>query len=159
MRTEPLSGTFPRVLSAAVLAAAALASLAGCSPRPDSEARASVTPTAVRLTPAQQAHIGLSAVTQTAFSKTVDAPGVVDFDNDQATSVIAAFSGPVTQILVSAGDRVRAGQPLALVESADFSAAVAAYRKAVATARTNRKLADIDKDLVQHTSVDRKSVV
>ena len=156
MRAEPSFGTRPRVLAAAVLAAAALASLGGCSPRPDSEAGASVTPTTVKLTPAQQAHIGLSAVTQTAFSKTVDAPGVVDFDNDQATSVIAAFSGPVTQILVSAGDRVRAGQPLALVESADFSAAVAAYRKALATARTDRRLADIDKDLVQHTSVSSK---
>ena len=146
----------PRVLWAAVLAAGALASLAGCSPKPDSEAQASVTPTTVTLTPAQQAHIGLSAVTQTSFSRIVDAPGVVDFDNDQATSVIAAFSGPVTQILVSAGERVHAGQPLALVETADFSAAAGAYSKAVATARTNRKLADIDRDLAQHTSVSSK---
>jgi cobalt-zinc-cadmium efflux system membrane fusion protein len=156
VRAEPSCGTVPRLFLAAVLAAAALASLAGCSPKPESEAAASVTPTTVKLTAAQLAHIGLSTVRRTAFSRTVDAPGVVDFDNDQATSVIAAFSGPVTQILVGAGDRVRAGQPLALVESADFSAAVAAYRKALATAQTNRKLADIDKDLVQHTSISSK---
>jgi cobalt-zinc-cadmium efflux system membrane fusion protein len=134
----------------------ALAPLAGCSPRPAGETQASVTPTTVKLTPAQQAHIGLSAVTQTTFSGTVDAAGVVDFDTDQATSVIAPFNGPVTQILVAAGDRVRKGQPLALVESADFSAAVGAYSKTLATARTNRKLADIDKDLVQHASISAK---
>jgi cobalt-zinc-cadmium efflux system membrane fusion protein len=156
MRTELSFGTFRRVLAAAVLAAAALSSLAGCSPRPDGETQASVTATTVKLTPAQQAHIGVSAVTQAAFSRTVGAPGVVDFDNDQATSVIAAFNGPVAQILVAAGDRVRKGQPLALVESADFSAAVGAYSKALATARTNRRLADLDKDLAQHASVSAK---
>jgi cobalt-zinc-cadmium efflux system membrane fusion protein len=138
------------------MAAVILVALAGCSPKPDREAQASVTPTAVKLTPAQRAHIGVFAVTQAGFSKTVEAAGVVDFDNDQATSVIAPFSGPVTQILVNPGDKVRKDQPLALVESADFSAAVGAYSKALATARTNRKLADIDKDLLQHNGISLK---
>lgn len=154
MRAEPSCAN--RARAVAVLAAVTLASLAGCSPRPDDQARASVTPTAVKLTPAQRQHIGLYAVTGGAFSKTIDTSGVVDFDNDQATSVIAPFSGPVTRILVNAGDKVRKGQPLAVVESADFSAAVGAYGKAVAAARTNRKLADIDKDLLAHNGVSAK---
>ena len=40
----------------------------------------------------------------------------------------------MTQILVNPGDKVAKGQPLALVQSADFSAAVGAYSKALAVA-------------------------
>jgi cobalt-zinc-cadmium efflux system membrane fusion protein len=139
-----------------VAAAMAALALGACSPKPSEEAQASVTPTTVKLTPDQLQHVGVFTVAQAAFSKTVDASGVVDFDNDQATSVIAAFSGPVTQILVNPGDKVVKGQPLALVQSADFSTAVAAYEKALAVARTNRKLADIDADLFQHNGISLK---
>ena len=137
-------------------AATSLAIVAGCSPRGREEAQAQVTPTAVKLTAAQRTHIGIFTVVEAPFSKTVEAAGAVDFDNDQATTVIAAFSGPVTRILVNAGDKVAKGQPLATVESADFSAAVGAYSKALATARTNRKLADIDKDLAAHDGLSQK---
>ena len=60
---------------------------------------------------------------------------MVDFDNDQATSVLAPFSGPVSRLLVSLGDQVKEGAPLAAVDSPDFAAAISAYRKALATAR------------------------
>ena len=155
MRTEPASATLPRVVPA-VMALLALVALTACSPKPAADAQASVTPTTVKLTAAQRRHIGIFTVSHAAFSKTIDAPGVVDFDNDQATSVIAPFSGPVTQILVNPGDMVAKGQPLALVQSGDFSTAVAAYSKAVAVARTNRKLADIDADLLQHNGISAK---
>jgi len=62
----------------------------------------------------------------------------------------------VTRILVSAGEKVRKDQPLAVVESPDFAAAVDAYRKAVATAATNRRLADIDRDLLKHQGVSQR---
>ena len=57
------------------------------------------------LTAAQRQHIHLYTVAPTRFHKTIDTTGVVDFDNDQATSVIAPISGPVTRLLVSPGDR------------------------------------------------------
>src|SRR5271154_4163200 len=155
MRAEPASAKLPRVVPAA-MALLAFVALVACSPKPEAAAQASVTPTTVKLTPAQRQHIGIFTVRHAAFSKTIDAPGVVDFDNDQATSVIAPFSGPVTRILVNPGDRVAKGQPLALVQSGDFSTAVAAYSKAVAVARTNRKLADVDADLLQHNDVSAK---
>src|SRR5271170_697508 len=145
MRTEPASADLPRA-APALMALLVFLSLVACSPKPAGEAQASVTPTTVNLTPAQRQHIGIFTVSRAAFTKTIDAPGVVDFDNDQATSVIAPFSGPVIRILVNAGDRVAEGQPLALVQSGDFSTAVAAYSKAVTVARTNRKLSDIDAD-------------
>ena len=73
----------------------------------------------------------------------------VDFDNDQATSVLAPFSGPVSRLLVSPGDQVKKGEALAMVDSPDFAAAIGAYRKADRRPRSNaRRLADMDKDLL-----------
>ena len=90
------------------------------------------------------------------FHKTIQATGAVDFDNDQATGVLAPFSGPVSRLLVSLGDRVKKGDPLAEVDSPDFATAIGAYRKALATAKTDRRLADLDKDLVQHHGVSQR---
>jgi cobalt-zinc-cadmium efflux system membrane fusion protein len=110
----------------------------------------------VTLTAAQRQNIKLYTVTTSKFHKSIEANGAVDFDNDQATSVLAPFSGPVSRLLVSLGDQVRKGDPLAVVDSPDFAAAIGTYRKALATARTNRHLADLDKDLLQHQGVSQR---
>ncbi|MGD0865107.1 MAG: efflux RND transporter periplasmic adaptor subunit [Rhizomicrobium sp.] len=141
-------------LAFAAIAIAALAT--GCSPKNDKSDAASVTAGTVKLTDDQLKHIRLYTVTPTKWRKTIDATGAVDFDNDQATSVLAPFSGPVTRLLVSPGEKVRKDQQLAVVESPDFAAAVDAYRKAVATAATNRRLADLDKDLLKHQGVSQR---
>jgi cobalt-zinc-cadmium efflux system membrane fusion protein len=136
---------------------AALLTIAACSPKPDSQTQAAaVTAHNVTLTAAQLQHIRLYTVAASNFRKTIEAAGVVDFDNDQATSVLAPFSGPVSRLLVSPGQQVRQGDPLALVDSPDFAAAVSAYAKALATARTSRKLAEADQDLVQHNGVSQR---
>jgi cobalt-zinc-cadmium efflux system membrane fusion protein len=110
----------------------------------------------ITLTAAQRQNLRLYTVVMSKFHQGIDATGVVDFDNDQATSVLAPFSGPVSRLLVSLGDHVKQGDPLAAVVSPDFAAAVGAYRKALATARTDRRLADLDKDLIQHQGVARR---
>ena len=110
----------------------------------------------VTLTAAQRQNLRLYTVATSKFHKTIEATGVVDFDNDQATSVLAPFSGPVSRLLVSLGDHVKKGEPLAAVDSPDFAAAVSAYRKALATAKTDRRLADLDKDLLQHQGVAQR---
>jgi len=69
---------------------------------------------------------------------------------------LAPFSGPVSRLLVAPGDSVKKGAPLAVVDSPDFAAAISAYRKALATARTSRRLADLDKDLLQHNGVAQR---
>ena len=143
-----------RTLALTAVAMATLVSFAGCSPKNDSAA--SVTASNVTLTAEQLKHVRLYTVASTKWRKTVDANGAVDFDNDQSTSVLAPFSGPVSRLLVSPGDRVKKGQALAVVDSPDFAAAVDAYRKAVATAATTRRLADLDKDLVAHQGVSRR---
>ncbi|MGH8163639.1 MAG: efflux RND transporter periplasmic adaptor subunit [Rhodanobacteraceae bacterium] len=134
----------------------AILCVAGCSSSSDNggaQQKSSVTPSGVSLTAAQRQHIHLYTVASSTFHKTIDTTGVVDFDNDRATSILAPFSGPVTRLLVAVGDKVKKGQPLAVVDSPDFAAAVAAYRKAASAAATARRLADLDKDLLIHHAV------
>ncbi|TAM25171.1 MAG: efflux RND transporter periplasmic adaptor subunit [Rhodanobacter sp.] len=145
----------PGALSVALLFA--VAALAGCS-HPDKQAAAdaSTTPQNVTLTKTQLKRIHFYTVAPSSYRNTVDATGVVGFDDNQATSVMAPISGPVTRLLVNPGDQVKKGQPLAMVASPDFAASISAYRKAVDSARTARKLADQDKDLVKHQGVSER---
>jgi membrane fusion protein, heavy metal efflux system len=141
--------------AAALLAVAAVLSGSGCTSRVDNNPT-TVAASNVRLTSAQRQNIHLHTVAPSRFRRTLETTAAVDFDNDQATSVLAPFSGPVSRLLVSQGDAVSKGQPLALVDSPDFATAISAYQKALATARTNRRLADLDKDLVQHNGVSQR---
>ena len=118
------------MLAAAALALAGL--LAGCgAPAEAPSSSSSDVPHNATLNPAQRQHVTLVTAAPASFHRSIDATGVVDFDNDQATSVLAPFSGPVARLLVSAGQHVAKGQPLALVDSPDFAAAVGAYSKAL----------------------------
>jgi len=147
----------PRRHAAFALALGALLGVAGCSSKSEAQhVAASDTPQNVTMTPAQRQHIRLLTVAPGSFHRAIETTGVVDFDNDQATSVLAPFSGPVARLLVAPGDKVRQGQPLALVDSPDFAAAIGAYRKALASARNARRLADIDQDLLQHEGVSQR---
>jgi cobalt-zinc-cadmium efflux system membrane fusion protein len=142
---------FARALAAGVAAAI---SIAACSPKTDSNPQAAPAAASnVKLTPAQRENIRLYTVVPVSFRKIVEATGAVNFDNDQATSVLAPFSGPASRLLVSLGEHVKQGQPLAVVDSPDFATAISAYRKAISTARTARRLADLDKDLAEHNGV------
>jgi len=147
----------PRSIAVAAMAGAALICLASCSRKTDNTAQNSfATVNNVTLTSAQRQNIHLYTVEPSNFRKTIEATGVVDFDNDQATSVLAPFSGPVSRLLVSLGEQVKKGDPLAAVDSPDFATTISAYQKALATAQTNRRLADLDKDLLQHNGVAQR---
>ena len=135
----------------------ALVLFSACSPKADVNPQApSVTASNVKLTPEQRRNLRVYKVAQSTFRKTVETTGVVNFDNDQATSVLAPISGPVSRLLVSLGEHVKLGAPLAVVDSPDFAAAISAYRKAIATAQTLRRLADLDKDLIEHNGVSKR---
>ena len=150
-------GGWPCGAILAGIALAALAMTAGCSGKADNAPPAAATTSGnVTLTADQRKSIHIVTVAPSQFRKTVDATGAVDFDNDQATSMLAPFSGPVTRLLVSVGQRVNKGAPLAEVESPDFAAAVGAYVKAIASAKNLRRLADADKDLAQHEGVSSR---
>ena len=158
MKSRSSSATrfVPRRRATFVLALSALLGVAGCSSKAEPQQAAADAPQNVTMTPAQRQHIHLLTLAPASFHRAIETTGVVDFDNDQATSVLAPFSGPVARLLVAPGDKVHQGQPLALVDSADFSTAISAYRKALISAQNARRLADADKDLVQHEGVSRR---
>jgi len=134
----------------------ALMAFTACTSKTGGNQASSVTASNVRLTAAQREHVQLYTVQPARFHRTVVTTGLVDFDNDQATSVLAPFSGPVSQLLVSLGAQVQVGTPLAVVDSPDFATAIGAYRKALTTAQTSRRLADLDKDLLEHNGVSQR---
>ena len=139
------------------LIAASLALLvAACSSSAD-DANASANAVAnVRLTKAQRGHIQLFTVEPVGYRHRVEAPGTVDFDNNQATAVVSPFTGPVTRIFVAVGQPVAKGQPLAAVASADVANAVAAYRKAAVAAANARRVATADRDLAAHNGISER---
>ena len=91
---------FPGAFAMLVMAVMAMVSLTGCSPKGESAPEtSSVTASNVTLTAAQRQNIQIYTVASSQFRKTVEATGAVDFDNDQATSVLAPFGGPVARLL------------------------------------------------------------
>ncbi len=139
------------------MAVVTMGSLTGCSAKKESNSEtSSVTAKQLTLTAAQRQNVRLYTVTPSKFHKTIETSATVDFDNDQATTVLAPFSGPVSRLLVSLGAQVKEGDKLAVVDSPDFATAISAYRKGVATARTARRLADLDHDLIQHQGVSQR---
>lgn len=141
----------------AAAAALGILILSGCSPdADDAQQTVPVTAANVTLSPAQRQHITLYTVAPSTFRKTIETTGVVSFDNDQSTNVLAPFSGPVSRLLAPLGARVKKGDALAAVASPDFATAISAYRKAIATAETARRLADLDKDLLAHQGVPQR---
>jgi cobalt-zinc-cadmium efflux system membrane fusion protein len=131
--------------------------LAGCSSQPDSTpATSSITASNVTLTAAQRQNVHLYTVEPAKFHKTVDTTGTVDFDEDQATTILAPMSGPVSRLLVALGAQVEAEQALAEVDSPDFATAISAYRKALATAKNTRQLAEMDQQLVGQRGITQR---
>ena len=154
-RGMPMERRTSRPITMAVLILAMLVPLTACGKKTSSD-QAAPTPSNVTLTAEQRQHIGLYTVASSRFHNSIDTTGMVDFDNDQATSLLAPISGPVSRLLVSPGDKVRKGQPLATVASPDYAAAISTYAKALITARNARKLADADKDLAEHKGVSQR---
>lgn len=153
--TKPPFPALPRRIVPATMLAAAIA-LAGCSSGQNATAVAADTPHNVTLTAAQQQGIKLYTVAASSFHRTVDTTGIVDYDQNRSTAVLAPFSGPVTKVLVSLGEQVKQGQPLATVASPDFAAAVDGYRKALAAARAAAEVAANDKDLYAHHAISER---
>ena len=140
----------------ALAAALAFAFVAGCSSSSAEQSDETPAVANVRLTKAQLGHIQLYSVVPVGYHQQIQAPGTVDFDNEQATSVVSPFTGPVTHIFVALGQQVTKGQPLALVQSADYSTAIGAYRKAVVTAANAWRLAKADRDLAAHNGISER---
>ncbi len=144
-----------------LLGAALLGALAAgaCSNADGNEtAQSSANPDALTLPPAQRARVQSVVVAMTPYYQTINTTGTVAFDADQSTSVLSPISGPVTSILVQPGAVVSKGQALAYVSSPDFAAAVAGYRKALATYTNARRVADQDDQLFKNDAIARRDL-
>jgi membrane fusion protein, heavy metal efflux system len=78
----------------------------------------------------QMAHIQIYTVAQAPMVRTLRLTGAVAYNSFLTTPVITQVGGPVSRILVTPGEHVRAGQPLLYVTSPDYSALRAVYVKA-----------------------------
>ena len=95
-------------------------------------------------------------VAVTTFQKTIDTTGTVAFNQNKSTQVLSPISGPVSRIMVNVGSRVSRGEALAQVSSPDFATAVSALRKAEASARNARRIADLDAQLFKNDAIARR---
>jgi len=110
------------------------------------------------LSDAQRAKIHIVAVAMSPIKPSIETTGTVAFNGDRSTQVLSPVSGPVTRIHVEVGTRVGRGSPLAAVSSPDFAAAIASYRKAEATYRNLKRIADQDEQLFKTDAISRREV-
>lgn len=107
----------------------------------------------------QMGHIQIVTVAPSTLMRTLRLTGAVAYNGFATTPVITQVSGPVSKIVVSPGEVVRAGQPLLYVASPDFSQLRATYVKA----NEAFKLADREyaraKDLYDHHAVAEKDLI
>jgi cobalt-zinc-cadmium efflux system membrane fusion protein len=160
VRTELSRRAVPSLATVALATVTLVATACGRSDSADQQAatNASTKPSLLTLTPAQQARIHIVTVSTTTFRPIIQTTGTVAFNGDHSTQVLSPVSGPVAQLLVQPGARVERGAPLATVSSPDFAAAVAAYRKAVATAENAQRIADQDVQLFKTDAIARRDV-
>jgi cobalt-zinc-cadmium efflux system membrane fusion protein len=103
-------------------------------------------------------NVHTAPVTVSSFLRTIETTGTVAFDQIRSTQVLSPISGPVARILAGVGSRVSRGEALAVVSSPDFAAAVSALRKAEATARNARHIADLDQQLFKNDAIARRDL-
>ena len=119
------------VIAAGVTAALLMsAALAGCSARPAAAALADT---------AEPIAVTIAQVVMTDVVSAIDSGGVVQA---RTTAAISSRSlAPVREVRVSPGDRVRAGQPLIVLDGDDLAAGARAVRSAALAAEQGSKAA------------------
>jgi cobalt-zinc-cadmium efflux system membrane fusion protein len=128
------------------------------APESSASASAASKPRELTLDAAQRQKIRLETVAVARYRRTIETTGTVAFDQNRATQVLAPISGPVSRTLVEVGARVARGQALAAVASPDFAADVSALRKAEATAKNARRVANLDEQLWKNDAIARRDV-
>jgi cobalt-zinc-cadmium efflux system membrane fusion protein len=147
--------------AALVLLAAGVAACGGRSRRSDSADNTTTSAgqvATVELDTAQRSRIHVEKIVPETYHASVITTGTVAFNGDRSTQVIAPISGPVARILVQPGTRVERGQPLAVVSSGDFAAAVAGYRKAEGAWRNASRIAHLDEQLFANDALSRSDL-
>lgn len=106
----------------------------------------------------QLPHLKIAAVKASTWATDVRTTGTVDWDNDHTTQAIAQVSGPIARILVDTGTKVKAGDPLLTVASADLTTAISAYRKAKNRFDLAQRTLARSKDLLAHKAISPRDM-
>jgi membrane fusion protein, heavy metal efflux system len=107
----------------------------------------------------QMSHIQIVTVAPSTLTRTLRLTGAVAYNGFATTPVITQVSGPVSRIVVSPGEKVRAGQPLLYVASPDFSQLRATYIKANDAFRLADREYARAKDLYDHHAIAEKDLI
>jgi membrane fusion protein, heavy metal efflux system len=159
-----LGGRAALCLHPLLVTIATLAIATGCGDNQSSVGRISGRMGADRATlfsiPADQMnHIQIVTVAPSALTRTLRLTGVIAFNGFATTPVITQASGPVSRIVVTPGEIVRAGQPLLYVASPDFSQLRATYMKASDAFRLAEREYARSKDLYDHHAIAEKDLI
>jgi cobalt-zinc-cadmium efflux system membrane fusion protein len=103
----------------------------------------------------QMAHIQIYTVVQGSLERTLRLSGAVAYNSYLTTPVITQVGGPVSRIVVTPGEHVRAGQPLLYVASPDYSQLRSAYIKARNSVQLADKIYKRDQDLFAHQAISQ----
>ena len=85
-------------------------------------------------------------------------PGRLAWDEDHTARIYAPYAGRIERLLVAVGDRVKRGQALAVLSSADIGSAQADLHKAEADLALTRSTVARAKDLVEGGVIARKDL-
>ena len=119
----------------------------------------SETPALFTIPDDQMAHVQVVTLKPQKLTRTLRLTGAVAYNAFHTTSVITQVGGPVSRILVVPGDHVRAGQPLLMISSPDYSLQRATYLKA----RDTFRVADTNylraQDLYAHNAIAQRDLL
>jgi membrane fusion protein, heavy metal efflux system len=152
-----------KTLMAALTAAALL--LVGCGTDQASRMtsysatdRSDAQPELLTVPPDQMARIQIVTVAPGPFTRTLRLTGTVAYNGFLTTPVITQVGGPVSRILVTPGQHVRARQPLLYVASPDFSLLRSAYIKARDAFQLADRVFKREQDLYAHGAAAQADV-
>jgi cobalt-zinc-cadmium efflux system membrane fusion protein len=94
-----------------------------------------------------RAKLTVEAVAEQEIRRTLALPAVVEADPSRLVKVLPPLAGRITQLKVQLGERVKEGQPLAVLDSPDLGTAYADHERATVLLELARKNRDRARDL------------
>lgn len=110
----------------------------------------------VRVAPAQSAALDIGASQEQLFENLRHTLGIIDFNQDRTTRVYSAYPGRIAQVLVKAGDDVKAGQTLYTVSVPEMAQAASTLISAAGTLRAMNETLRRAEALAQEGSIPQK---
>ena len=145
--------SFPNLFRCCLLAAtASIVLVSGCGPKKaeaaKSEKQAQSDPLKIEVSASLRDQLKLGQPQWQQVAKTLDVAGHIEADATRQARVGSPVRGRITEVLVFEGERVKRGQPLAILYSTDLSDAQFAFLKAVSQQSLSERAVDRGKQLL-----------